>query len=181
MIVCPTCGNKRCPHASDHRYECTQSNEPGQPGSVYALRGDATTPTAAEQTPDWADREAERVMRSWRILPENGWHGLARDIAASLRLVAIGRDTAAEQRGRASVLADDAALNACIEGRLAAERERGRKAASERIAELELFVRSTKLRALYIAAYVPDAKADAEALLRECREVEPTPDGTSGG
>lgn len=36
MILCPKCGNKRCPHASDHRLECTRSNEPGQEGSVYA-------------------------------------------------------------------------------------------------------------------------------------------------
>ena len=36
MIVCVKCGNKRCPHATDHRNECTGSNEPGQPGSVYA-------------------------------------------------------------------------------------------------------------------------------------------------
>lgn len=36
MILCPKCGNKRCPHASDHRLECTGSNEPGQEGSVYA-------------------------------------------------------------------------------------------------------------------------------------------------
>lgn len=35
MILCPTCGNKRCPHASDHDLDCTGSNEPGQPGSVY--------------------------------------------------------------------------------------------------------------------------------------------------
>lgn len=35
MIVCPDCGNKRCPKASDHRLVCTRSNEPGQPGSVY--------------------------------------------------------------------------------------------------------------------------------------------------
>ena len=35
MIVCPTCGNKRCPHASDHDLDCTNSNDPGQPGSVY--------------------------------------------------------------------------------------------------------------------------------------------------
>ena len=35
MIVCPTCGNKRCPKASDHDLACTGSNEPGQPGSVY--------------------------------------------------------------------------------------------------------------------------------------------------
>jgi len=36
MILCPECGNKRCPKASDHRLSCTGSNEPGQPGSVYA-------------------------------------------------------------------------------------------------------------------------------------------------
>lgn len=36
MIVCPTCGNKRCPKASDHELACTNSNEPGQAGSVYA-------------------------------------------------------------------------------------------------------------------------------------------------
>jgi hypothetical protein len=35
MVVCPECGNKRCPKASDHRHECTDSNEPGQLGSVY--------------------------------------------------------------------------------------------------------------------------------------------------
>ncbi len=36
MIVCPDCGNKRCPKASDHRLACTDSNASGQPGSVYA-------------------------------------------------------------------------------------------------------------------------------------------------
>lgn len=35
MIVCNLCGNKRCPHATDHNLACTQSNEPGQPGSRY--------------------------------------------------------------------------------------------------------------------------------------------------
>lgn len=35
MILCPVCGNKRCPKASDHRLACTGSNEPGQEGSVY--------------------------------------------------------------------------------------------------------------------------------------------------
>lgn len=35
MVVCPSCGNKRCPHANDHRNGCTGSNEPGQPGSAY--------------------------------------------------------------------------------------------------------------------------------------------------
>ena len=35
MVLCPKCGNKRCPHANDHRNACTGSNEPGQPGSAY--------------------------------------------------------------------------------------------------------------------------------------------------
>ncbi len=35
MILCPTCGNKRCPHATDHDLACTNSNDPGQPGSRY--------------------------------------------------------------------------------------------------------------------------------------------------
>ncbi|MHB1665835.1 hypothetical protein [Thiomonas sp.] len=42
MILCPKCGNKRCPHASDHRLECTGSNEPGQPGSIYPARSRPT-------------------------------------------------------------------------------------------------------------------------------------------
>ncbi|HFT8208091.1 TPA: DUF551 domain-containing protein [Citrobacter freundii] len=35
FVVCPDCGNKRCPHANDHRNACTGSNEPGQIGSAY--------------------------------------------------------------------------------------------------------------------------------------------------
>ncbi|WP_233596652.1 hypothetical protein [Citrobacter koseri] len=35
FVVCPDCGNKRCPKASDHRNACTGSNEPGQIGSAY--------------------------------------------------------------------------------------------------------------------------------------------------
>ena len=35
MIVCPECGNKRCPHATDHNLPCTGNNEPGQEGSRY--------------------------------------------------------------------------------------------------------------------------------------------------
>jgi hypothetical protein len=35
MILCPDCGNKRCPKASNHRHQCTESNEPNQRGSIY--------------------------------------------------------------------------------------------------------------------------------------------------
>lgn len=35
FIVCPECGNKRCPKATWHVQACSRSNEPGQIGSVY--------------------------------------------------------------------------------------------------------------------------------------------------
>ena len=35
FVVCPDCGNKRCPRVNDHRNACTGSNEPGQEGSSY--------------------------------------------------------------------------------------------------------------------------------------------------
>jgi Zn finger protein HypA/HybF involved in hydrogenase expression len=33
MVVCPQCGNKRCPRATSHDNACSGSNEPGQDGS----------------------------------------------------------------------------------------------------------------------------------------------------
>ena len=36
MVLCPSCGNKRCPKATHHDHPCTNSNEPGQPGSRHA-------------------------------------------------------------------------------------------------------------------------------------------------
>jgi hypothetical protein len=42
MLLCPTCGNKRCPRASDHALACTGSNEPGQAGSIYGGRPTTT-------------------------------------------------------------------------------------------------------------------------------------------
>ena len=40
MKICPVCGNKRCPHATDPALPCTGSNEPDHPGSRYTT----TTP-----------------------------------------------------------------------------------------------------------------------------------------
>lgn len=37
FIVCEICGNKRCPHATNHALPCTNSNVPGQPGSRYSV------------------------------------------------------------------------------------------------------------------------------------------------
>jgi hypothetical protein len=33
--ACAICGNKRCPHHTDHTLACTGSNAVGQPGSDY--------------------------------------------------------------------------------------------------------------------------------------------------
>ena len=49
-VLCPDCGNKRCPKATDHRNACTGSNEPGQPGSSYP-----TVPATAPEHLDPAD------------------------------------------------------------------------------------------------------------------------------
>lgn len=38
MVVCVTCGNKRCPHATDCVHACSGSNEPGQKGSHWELK-----------------------------------------------------------------------------------------------------------------------------------------------
>ena len=35
MVLCPKCGNKRCPRATNHELKCTGSNQPGQSGSYY--------------------------------------------------------------------------------------------------------------------------------------------------
>jgi hypothetical protein len=35
MILCPLCGNKRCPRATHHDNPCSGSNDPGQRGSQY--------------------------------------------------------------------------------------------------------------------------------------------------
>lgn len=51
MYLCPTCGNKRCPKATDHRLDCTNSNEPGQVGSRYGV--------LLSGSPEEADRVAE--------------------------------------------------------------------------------------------------------------------------
>lgn len=49
FILCPVCGNKRCPKANNHHFECSGSNEPGQPGSAYEDGSGAATVRRFEQ------------------------------------------------------------------------------------------------------------------------------------
>jgi len=48
MYLCDECGNKRCPHATDHTEPCTGSNELNQPGSRYQYDPDAPVPSVEE-------------------------------------------------------------------------------------------------------------------------------------
>lgn len=47
MEVCPACGNKRCPHASDRQMRCTGSNEVGQVGVPYQCTANPSPTTDA--------------------------------------------------------------------------------------------------------------------------------------
>jgi hypothetical protein len=68
MSLCPNCGNKRCPGAKDHTNECTGSNDPGQPNSLYA---DALTPTQAEAEAEEHERGNPDVCNL-----ETGYHSM---------------------------------------------------------------------------------------------------------
>lgn len=63
FVVCPECGNKRCPQANDHRNACTGSNEPGQEGSAY--------PAAPQQPVIGIDLASEKDA-SVEVVIENG-------------------------------------------------------------------------------------------------------------
>lgn len=65
MVLCSVCGNKRCPHAADHRNECTGSNEPGQAGSHY--------PAPALQTAERVKALEEENARLREALEPSGY------------------------------------------------------------------------------------------------------------
>jgi DNA-directed RNA polymerase subunit RPC12/RpoP len=74
MILCPECGNKRCPKASDHNFSCTGSNEPGQWGSIY------TTPPTPQPVPVKTYHDG----KPWPVAPKP-WVGLTdEDVAVVL-------------------------------------------------------------------------------------------------
>lgn len=95
MFLCETCGNKRCPHATNHVLACTGSNAPGQKGSSYedALHGSPTDgltppdaqydliapyPTARPRLVLKATAEDEsRIERMTRAALEFRWAGFA--------------------------------------------------------------------------------------------------------
>lgn len=65
MILCPTCGNKRCPKANDHTLVCSGSNEPGHLGSAYA---DAPFPPPIATSP--IPQVAQASGEAWSVVNE---------------------------------------------------------------------------------------------------------------
>ena len=67
FVVCPDCGNKRCPHANDHRHACTGSNEPGQEGSAYpAAPQQEVTQALAKGMERYGDAMQELAQREMK-------------------------------------------------------------------------------------------------------------------
>lgn len=64
MILCETCGNKRCPHANDKAMDCTNSNDPGQKGSAYET---CPSPTTREDRLAIARRQALSIRENAEI------------------------------------------------------------------------------------------------------------------
>jgi len=98
MILCPACGNKRCPRATDHRHACTGSNEPGQTGSWYGGMPERAEPV---QGPVWLtdERIAQIAAQTWGsagIAPQSA-AAFARAIEAWM-LGASGPVSAAPER-----------------------------------------------------------------------------------
>ncbi|MGD1826920.1 hypothetical protein A203_16590 [Chromobacterium violaceum] len=70
MVLCPVCGNKRCPHANDHHNACTGSNEPGQIGSFYTA-----APQPDQQLVQWLDIDSAPQDGRTILLGYHNSHG----------------------------------------------------------------------------------------------------------
>ena len=51
MVLCPTCGNKRCPHAAWHGFKCSHSNSPGQVAVPIQVAVSTQSEAPTKETP----------------------------------------------------------------------------------------------------------------------------------
>ena len=75
MVVCSDCGNKRCPKASNHRHQCTGSNEVGQYGSIY---------TAPRELSDEEILNIAFCSEIDTVAIENDWNGTVLQFAREI-------------------------------------------------------------------------------------------------
>ncbi len=80
FVVCPECGNKRCPRANDHRNACTGSNAPGQDSraamqSAGALTNEGTIHAGnSPATPDgWIPVSERMPENATGVLVASPW------------------------------------------------------------------------------------------------------------
>jgi hypothetical protein len=66
MVLCRECGCKRCPKATNHRHDCTRSNDSGQVGSSYG------TECEQECCTEYRTFMAQRAAEWDELFPE-GW------------------------------------------------------------------------------------------------------------
>ena len=83
MILCPTCGNKRCPKASDHRLDCTDSNAAGQPGSVY--------PAPTQQQAEPVTSYTLNTTKTAAVAAEFYWSPIGEDTPRGVKILLLGR------------------------------------------------------------------------------------------
>ncbi len=95
MVVCQTCGYKRCPKASDHRLNCTGSNAPGQPGSVYGSAdhepGNGVVATPAEKRPSGPKFKSKAEARYAQLLEARKRAGEIADWDYEALTLVVGR------------------------------------------------------------------------------------------
>lgn len=82
MVLCPTCGNKRCPKSKWHGFSCSGSNNPGQHGSAYYYEPLTDEQIAEAMKPkprpfpsleeiDAQDKHPQ-YLRKWQWVDDNG-------------------------------------------------------------------------------------------------------------
>jgi hypothetical protein len=79
MILCSECGNKRCPKATNHKLQCTNSNDPNQVGSIYTHPPQRTW---VGLTVDEVDDIANSILTDDPVL---WWRKLSQAIEAKLK------------------------------------------------------------------------------------------------
>ena len=103
MIVCPVCGNKRCPHATDQALACTDSNEPDQPGSIY------TTP------PFNMDTQQSTPTEGLQVFTEEDFQRLSEKAGGAGQFEACNYAHALRIAQRAYQMGADVELDACCQ------------------------------------------------------------------